>query len=159
MAYGVKYPWGQPGPAVLVVSPPCFLCTLSLLAVLWGVEKALTLRKHCSVIAKMSLSYQHYFQHKSQTYQLLWKKKVALCKSKPQAHTWSSHSFQWYHVLSKKCYTNLFFFLIVSLIHLFWNYWKYYFEVSICLWGCSLETSFFFSIGSYFTLNFKVHHF
>ena len=62
MPYGTEYPFGQLASAVPAVSPPNFLSTPCLL-----VEKALTLYKHCSVITKTSLNYQHCFRHKSKT--------------------------------------------------------------------------------------------
>jgi len=67
--YGMEYPFGQLGSAVLAVSPPSFLCTSSLLTgrVVQEAEKPLTLCKHCSAITKTSLYYQHCFQHKSKT--------------------------------------------------------------------------------------------
>jgi len=54
MSYGTGHPFGQLGSAVLPVSPPSHLCTPSLLAggVVQGVEKALTVCKHCSAATK-----------------------------------------------------------------------------------------------------------
>ena len=49
--------------AVLTVSPPNFLCTLSLLAggAAWETEEALNLCKHCSAITKILVCYQHWY--------------------------------------------------------------------------------------------------
>ena len=65
-SYGVGYPSGQLGSAVLAGSSPTFLCTPRLLTggVVWEAEKALTLCKNCSAVTKTSLHYQHCFQHK-----------------------------------------------------------------------------------------------
>jgi len=64
MSYGMGYPFGQLGLAVPAMSPPSFLCTPSLLA---GEEQRRPLCKHCSAITKISMYYQHCFQHKSIT--------------------------------------------------------------------------------------------
>ena len=61
MLYGMQYPWGHLGSAVLV-SPPSFSG-----GVLWGAEMALALCKLCSAVTKTSLYYQHCFQNKSKT--------------------------------------------------------------------------------------------
>ena len=64
-SYGMGYPSGQLGSAVLAVSPPNSVCILSPLAgrVVWEAEKTLALCKQCSAITKTSLYYQHCFQH------------------------------------------------------------------------------------------------
>lgn len=58
--YGMEYPFSLLVSAVLAVSPPTAMCTLSLLpdGVVRRAEKALTLCKCCSVITMMSLCFQ-----------------------------------------------------------------------------------------------------
>ena len=67
-SYGMEYPFGQFGSAVLCVSPPNFLGTPSPLAggVVWEAEKALALWKHHWAVTKM-VCYQQCFQNKSKT--------------------------------------------------------------------------------------------
>ena len=61
MSYGVGYPFGELGSAVLAVSPPSFLCPPRLLAGGVGeAEKALTLCEHCSAVMETSLRYQQF---------------------------------------------------------------------------------------------------
>lgn len=59
MSYGLEYPCGQLGSAASAVSPPSSLFTPGQLPVgaARETEKALTLCKHCSAIAKTSLCY------------------------------------------------------------------------------------------------------
>ena len=52
MSYGMEYPFGLLGPAVLAVSPPNFLCPPNLIAGGVRAEKALNLCKHCWAIIK-----------------------------------------------------------------------------------------------------------
>lgn len=57
--YGLGYPWGQLGSAVLAVSHPISLCTPGSLAdgLGWEAEESLTPCEHCSGIMKISLCY------------------------------------------------------------------------------------------------------
>ena len=59
--YGMEYPFGQLGSAVLAVSHHRSLCTPNLLTggLVWGVERSLTWCKHCSAATEMSVCYQH----------------------------------------------------------------------------------------------------
>lgn len=68
--YGMEYPFGHFGSALPAGSPPSCLYAPSLLTdgVVWEAGKVSTLCKHCSEIAKISLNYQHWFQHKSKTW-------------------------------------------------------------------------------------------
>lgn len=56
--------WDQLSQQRLLSNPKCSQLTYR---VEWKAEKALTLYKHCSAIAKTSLNYQHHFQHKYKT--------------------------------------------------------------------------------------------
>lgn len=73
--------------SVLAVSPPRFLCTLSLLTGGggWETEKALTLYRCCSAIAKVLVCYQHFLW--SQILTIVWhnilRRKVTLFHPKP----------------------------------------------------------------------------
>ena len=69
VSYGLEYPFGQLGSAVLAVPPPSFLCPPRHSLVGWGEKqkRALTLCKHRSAVTKTSLCYQHCFQNKSKT--------------------------------------------------------------------------------------------
>ena len=66
---GVGHPFGQPGPAVLAVSPPSSWGTPSLLAgrAAPGAGEALALCEHCFAATETSLWYHAYFHHKSKT--------------------------------------------------------------------------------------------
>lgn len=65
--HGVEHPFGLLGLAVLTVSLPSFLCTLSLNigGMVRGAKVALVLCKCCSAITKTLVCCQHHFQHKS----------------------------------------------------------------------------------------------
>lgn len=67
-SYGMDYPFGQLGSALLAAYPSKSLCTPSLLAVRAAYEagKTLTLCKQCSATTKISTCY-HHFHKKSKT--------------------------------------------------------------------------------------------
>ena len=71
-SYGMEYPFGQFGSAVLDLSPPKILPTPSLLVRGGNAgETALMLWEHCSAVAKTLVCYQHLssYQYRAQHYE------------------------------------------------------------------------------------------